>query len=333
MVSTYAVNVGAKHIIEAGHMTQIPVVLIVFNRPIYTKLVFNKIREQRPKKLYIIGDGPRLGSQTDQERCAAVREILDGVDWPCEIHRNYADTNMGLKQRVSSGLKWVFEQVESAIILEDDCLPHNDFFSFCEVLLDRYANDNSVAVITGTNFQGVSKRKGYSYYFSKYNVCWGWATWRRAWQNYNENISFWPEWSTSASWLDSTPDKVERQYWAEIFERVHLGKVDSWAYPWTASVWYHGGLTLTPNVNLVSNIGFGQESTHTSNADSDLANIQTQNIGEITHPPKVVRNILYDRYIFDYSIGGRYLRFPFTLLNFLRRSLAMFYIRLKQVFF
>ena len=301
-------------------MTQTPIAYIVFNRPQHTEKTFAVLREQRPSRLFIIADGPRPEHPADAERCATVRAIVDRVDWPCEIHRNYAASNMGLKRRVSSGLDWVFNQVERAIVIEDDCVAHPDFFRFCDALLERYADDERVSVITGNNFQNGQKRGDASYYFSKYNHCWGWATWRRAWGCYQGELPFWPAWRVSEDWKQKSPDKVERRYWATIFDRVHAGQIDSWAYPWTACVWKLGGLTATPNQNLVSNIGFDADATHTTSVSSSNASIPVQPIGEIVHPADVNQDRVADRYVFDRTFSGRGQRFPWSLLHLPRRA-------------
>lgn len=311
-------------------MIRTPIAYIVFNRPQHTMQTFAAIRAQRPSELFIIADGPRPNHPTDAERCKAVRAIVEQIDWPCEVHRNYADANLGLKRRVSSGLDWVFSQVERAIVLEDDCLPHPDFFRFCDELLERYADDERVAVITGNNFQDGQKRGNASYYFSKYNHCWGWATWRRAWQHYQGDLPFWPEWRSSEAWHRLTPDSVERRYWNKIFERIRAKQIDSWAYPWTASVWFKGGLTATPNVNLVSNIGFGSESTHTASADSPHAELPTESIQTITHPAIINQDREADLYVFDHSFGGRMIRFPYVVFYFPRRVIIKVLVAIKN---
>lgn len=284
-------------------MSNCPVAYIVFNRPRHTRETFAVIRAQRPASLYIIADGPRLEHPVDIERCRDVREIVAQVDWPCTVHRNYAERNLGLKRRVSSGLDWVFAQVDRAIVLEDDCLPHPDFFVFCETLLEHYANDERVGVITGNNFQAGRKRGNASYYFSKYNHCWGWASWRRAWQDYRGDLPFWPEWQNSVDWRHINPGRVERRYWAGIFDRVKRGEIDSWAYPWTASVWYRSWLTATPNVNLVTNIGCGPDGTHTL-AQEDQPGLPVYPLGPLVHPDRVVQDGKADRYVFDHHFGG-----------------------------
>jgi hypothetical protein len=287
-------------------MVQVAVAYVVFNRPSHVKKTFDALRKARITKLYVIADGPRAEIATDIDRCAEVRTLVEQIDWPCLVYRNYSDINLGLKKRVSSGLDWVFSQEDAAIILEDDCLPHIDFFRYCETLLKRYSNDSRVAVVSGSNFQSAESRvsNDYSYYFSKYNHCWGWATWARAWQQYQGDIPFWPSWSRSSDWRQKTPNRIERRYWGKIFSEVYEGRVNSWAYPWTATVWYHGGLTATPVVNLVSNIGFDDQAVHTTDASSPLAGLPTFGIGTISHPSTIQANLLADAFVFNNVFGG-----------------------------
>lgn len=296
-------------------MSTTSIVYIVFNRPRHTRQTFAAIQALQPTKLFIISDGPRTGHPTDVERCREVREIVEHIDWPCDVYRNYANTNLGLKSRVSSGLDWVFEQVDHAIVLEDDCLPHPDFFSFCETLLERYEYDERVWVITGNNFQDGQKRGNASYYFSKFPHCWGWATWRRAWSHYQGDLPFWPEWSLSNDWRKKLPDRVERSYWHTIFEKVCRNEYDSWAYPWLGCVWHNGGLTATPNTNLVTNIGFGPDATHTV-IDIDKNGIPTGSLGLLTHPDQIQQNNQADKFVFDHVFGGNEQRFLRKIFKF-----------------
>jgi hypothetical protein len=306
-----------------------PVAYIVFNRPSQTRATFASIRAQQPRKLLLIADGPRLGHPTDAERCKEVREIIAKIDWPCEVYRNFSDTNLGCKLRVVTGLDWVFHQVDQAIILEDDCLPHPDFYNFCEILLNKYKDDHRIAVVTGDNFQQGNKRGNGSYYFSIYPHCWGWATWKRSWLTNDSNISFWPQFKVSEHWTKLLTDKVAQNYWAGIFDRVFARQFEStWDYQWLASVWYQGGLTATPNVNLVSNIGFGIDGTHTI-AQKD--GLPTYSIGPLIHPTCVAQNQIADRYVFDHEYGGYWQRIPrrFLFLPFriLRKIYGIFQVR------
>ena len=276
--------------IQNRDQLQTPILFLIFNRAHTTLEVFNRIREARPTRLYISGDGPREG-RNEVDSVNATRAVATCVDWPCKVETLFRSKNLGCKRAVGEGISWFFEHEEQGIILEDDCVPDQSFFSFCDVLLKRYASDERVSVITGDNFQAGQRRgePSASYYFSKYNHCWGWATWRRAWQYYQGDLPFWPEWSQSTDWREKTPDPVERRYWGKIFERAHAGQIDSWAYPWTASVWYHGGLTATPNVNLVTNIGFDDAATHTKSSELAFAFLENEPLTKIVHPTSIVR--------------------------------------------
>lgn len=290
-----------------------PIAFIVFNRPAHTKRVFEAIREHRPTDLFLIADGPRHSNELDDLLCKEVRAIVSKIDWPCRVRRNFSDTNLGTKRRVGSDLDWVFSFVDRAIILEDDCLPHADFFEFCNALLDKYEHDDRVAAITGNNFQKGTIRGPFSYYFSKYPHIWGWATWRRSWERYQPDLPFWESWRNTRGWRLKTPSLVERRYWLKIFDSSFSGEIDSWAYPFHASIWKGGGLTATPNVNLVSNIGFDEHATRTKSDTSWLSDIPSGRIGTIEHPNDIEQDFEADKFVFDHVFGGRAYRFPWII--------------------
>ena len=271
-----------------------PVAFIIFNRPDTTKRVFAEIAKARPPKLLVIADGPRADRPDDAEKCAAARAIIDGVDWDCEVLTNYSDVNLGCKRRVSSGLDWVFDTVDEAIILEDDCLPHPTFFRFCEEMLEKYRDDERIAMISGDNFQFGRKRTEYSYYFSRYTHIWGWASWRRAWRNYDVDMKRWHE-IRDSGWLeDLLGSKVSYLYWKYIFENVYNGKIDTWDYQWIFSCWIQGELTVIPNVNLVSNIGFSLEAVHTTEKNK-FSEMKTESmLFPISHPSYMLRDSVAD---------------------------------------
>ena len=170
-----------------------PVAFLIFNRPDTTARVFEAIRQAKPPKLLVVADGPRPDRPDDVEKCKAARAIIDRVDWACEVLTNYSDLNLGCGKRPATGITWVFEQVEEAIIFEDDCLPHPSFFRFCEELLNYYRHDERIMVISGNNFQFGRNRTDDSYYFSRYNHIWGWASWRRAWEYFDYDLKLWPK--------------------------------------------------------------------------------------------------------------------------------------------
>jgi hypothetical protein len=273
-----------------------PVAFLIFNRPDTTNKVFAAIRQARPPKLLVVADGPRIDRPGEAEKCAAARAIIDGVDWQCEVLTNYSNINLGCKARVSSGLNWVFEQVESAIILEDDCLPNPSFFLFCEKLLDYYREDERIMVISGDNFQFGRQRDNYSYYFSRYNHCWGWASWRRAWQHYDVEMKLWKKIRDDRLLELMFSESRAIKYWQRIFQTTYDNKVDSWAYRWTFACWLQSGLTVIPQVNLVSNIGFDFDGTHTT-VKNTLANLPVTEMDlPLVHPPFVIRHSQADHF-------------------------------------
>jgi hypothetical protein len=281
-----------------------PVALIVFNRPQLTRTVFAAIARAKPRKLLLVADGPR--SSGEAEDCAQARAVADEVDWDCEVMTNFADENLGCRRRVSSGLEWVFSEVEEAIILEDDCLPAPSFFSFCENLLAAYRDDERVMHIGGANFQGGRSRTADSYYFSRYCHVWGWASWRRAWRNYDVEMKSWQE--NRELIRASFADQTERAFWTDIFDRTQAGQIDTWDYQWVYACWAQNGLAVIPDVNLVSNLGFGAGATHTHDPAAAEAGLPVADIWEVRHPRSVVRHHEADDYSFDHVFGGRRLR-------------------------
>ena len=274
-----------------------PVGFFVFNRPDTTQRVFHEIARARPTTLLVVADGPRYDRPGEAERVAATRAIIDQVNWPCEVLTNYAEENLGCKRRVTSGLSWIFEAFEEAIILEDDCLPNPTFFTFCHDLLRRFRDDHRIVSISGSNFQSGKSRTQYSYYFSKYFHCYGWASWKRVWERFDPEMESWTGFQNEDCLAQLCDSRNEQSYWQRIFELQHGGQIDSWAYPWLYSCWTQNGLTAIPDVNLVSNIGFREDGTHTT-TDSPLAALATKPIETIEHPRHLVRNKQADQYTF-----------------------------------
>lgn len=256
---------------------------MVFNRPDLTARVFAEIAKARPEKLLVVADGPRGSS--DEKKCAQVREIVERIDWKCDVLRNYSDKNLGCRKRVSSGLDWAFENVEQAIILEDDCLPHPTFFRFCETMLERYRNDERIGHIAGsTPVQGVRSSQ-YSYRFSRCTIVWGWATWRRAWQYYDADMPLWPETKASKRHYDMFPDIKVALFCEHLWDDVFCGAVDTCDAQWLFSQRIRNSFSIMPNVNLVSNIGFGKNALHTKNKRHPCAGLALQNMEfPLRHP-------------------------------------------------
>lgn len=281
-----------------------PLLLIAWRRPSTLRQVIDAIRPVAPTHLFVACDGPNPERPGEAEKVAATRAVIENeIDWPCQIERLYSDVNQGCRLGVSRAITWFFEQVVEGIILEDDCVPHPDFFTYSTTLLERYRHDMRVWCISGNNFQNGHWRGDGSYYFSRYNHCWGWASWRRCWQHYNPDLIHWPALRDSGLLETIFEDPLERSYWHEIWTRLlDSGEPDTWDYQWAFTCMANGGLTALPNLNLVSNVGFGVDATHTTEpADSTPMD---QGLSEILHPNFVLRHSEADRYSFDYHYGG-----------------------------
>jgi hypothetical protein len=254
-----------------------PILFIIFNRPVLTQKVFEAIREAKPAKLYVAADGPRLGNMTDIEKCRKTRKIIEQIDWHCDKKTLFQNDNFGCSPHIVHSIDWFLDQVNEGVILEDDCLPSLDFFRFCMELLKKYSNDERIMHIGGSNFQYGRKRGNASYYFSKYAHCaGGFATWKRAWKYY-------------------ASDSVNHE--------------DPWDLVWW-NVIEKRGEAITPSVNLISNIGFGDpDSTHTKYSqgkDYLRGNLPTQSLSfPLKHPKEVKLNRLADNFIrYNYLWNG-----------------------------
>lgn len=282
--------------------------LLAWRRPHTLRHVLTAIRPVAPAKIYIACDGPSPDRPGEAEKVAATRIVIDQeIDWPCQIIRRYSEKNQGCRLGVSNAISWFFDNEEEGIILEDDCVPHPDFFSYCSELLARYRDDERVWCISGSNFQDDQWRGDGSYYFSRYNHCWGWASWRRCWKYYDADLNQWPAIRSSTLLETIFEDPLERSYWSAIWQRlIDEGHPDTWDYQWTFTCLSNGGLTALPNRNLVSNVGFGPDGTHTTVlSDPNLAD---QGLGELIHPRFVLRDSVADRLSFDCHFGGADMR-------------------------
>lgn len=297
-----------------------PVVLIIFNRPDTTARVFAEIAKARPRKLFVVGDGARDGRPEEHVRVMAARQILEQVSWDCEVLTDLSEKNLGCKTRISSGLDWVFGQVEKAIILEDDCLPHPSMFRFCEEMLQFYRDDERVMMIGGTNYLQDKLDLGASYFFSRYFAIWGWATWRRAWKKYDIGMQQWEQLRSKRQINAFYCRDSMRRHVAAMFDQAALGKVDTWDIQWFYSCLFNNGLSVVPSVNLISNIG--SEGTHTStdtrNNFLPLFEIDTANL---IHPALVHPNYEYDDRIFASRVAPNVVMQLPSMLARARRNL------------
>lgn len=281
-----------------------PVALLAFNRPDTTAQVFAAIREARPSRLFLIADGPRPDNSKDVVLCSEVRRILEKVDWPCEVMHNYSDRNVGCKKRVATGLNWVFEHVEEAIVLEDDCVPDGTFFAFCEEMLDFYWDNENIMMVCGTNLLGRWKDERQSYHFAHYDWVWGWATWRRAWQRYDIAMKEWSDPRRREKIRCALQDEQFYRMRQKAFQQAYDNRIDTWDYQWSFSRLCHEGLAIVPSVNLVSNIGYGINATHTKVHDKDLAAKERYCINlPLCHPNEIAVDREYDRMVVQILSG------------------------------
>jgi SAM-dependent methyltransferase len=284
-----------------------PVLLLAHKRPLSTKLVLEKIRAARPSRLYVSFDGSRPHKPGETESVKQVRDIFAaGVDWDCELEIRALEENLGCRRHNSSALDWFFEREERGIVLEDDCVPSSDFFPYCSELLDRYADDTRVFSVSGDNFQRGQVRGEASYYFSQIQHCWGWASWKRAWIHYRQVESELPAILDRFRQGRSSPlshHPAIDSMWMENIRRVLDGEVDSWAYVWAFTCLYRNGLTILPNRNLVQNIGFGPDATHTLHAGTDATPAARNLDWPLIHPAVVGQNREADEFTYTTSFG------------------------------
>lgn len=270
-------------------MIKTPVLFIIFNRPDTTEKVFEEIKKAKPLKLFVAADGTRTDKENEAEKCQQTRNIIEKIDWDCEVKTLFRDNNLGCKNAVSSAITWFFENIEEGIILEDDCLPTQSFFRYCEEMLEKYRYNERIMHISGEN--PINREFGEaSYYFTKTAHIWGWASWRRAWKLYDVEMKSYSEFIKNNKINEVFERDYHRKYWLKVFNRVTEGKINTWDYQWMYALYRNNGLSIIPNKNMISNIGFNTEATHTSEFDTRLANRSVFDIDKIIHPLEVVQN-------------------------------------------
>jgi hypothetical protein len=280
-----------------------PVVMLVYARPELTRGLVEIVRAARPSKLLVVADGP--SGADEAERCEQTREVVAEAGFDCEVLTNYAERSLGLKRRFETGLDWAFGLVDEAIVLEDDCHPHPTFFGFCEELLARYRDDPRVTTISGSNFGQGADIADASYFFSRYPLIWGWATWARAWRHYSTDLAVWPE-RRERGWLEELFDDPQAvQYWTYIFDRRRALE-DTWDTGWLFGSWVAEGLSAVPRRNLVTNVGFGEHATNTRvefrGLFSDVPAVAAD--WPLRHPPRVERDVEADAFLEDVLFSG-----------------------------
>lgn len=290
-------------------MFNTPILYIIFNRLDTVKRTFPKIKNQQPRELFIAADGPRPEKEGEAEKCKEVREwILANIDWNCKIHTLFREENLGCGINVSKAITWFFENVEQGIILEDDCLPDDSFFPYCEELLNRYKNNPKVMHIAGDNpLQKYKCKNNASYYFEKIERCWGWATWARAWKTFSYQID--DNYKRVLKENSLFKFKNEKERWIKILEDMRTPGIDIWDYQWTYKILEMDGLCINPSVNLVQNIGMNSGTHYLGNNDVSDGRPSFTLTFPLKHPKKLD---------FDYramkKIYGSHKKFSFRLI-------------------
>ncbi len=287
-----------------------PVLFLIFKRLQTTQRVLAAIRQAQPPRLYIAADGARATVPGEAAKVQAVREyVLSQIDWDCELKTLWRSENLGCQRAVSSAIDWFFEHEPEGIVLEDDCLPDASFFPYAQAMLARYRDDQRVMAIGGTHSHGTAHQPEHSYFFSRNIEIWGWASWRRAWQHYDRDLSQWPN-LRHTDWLLTigAGDRNFQQHWHRIFDQIFAGKINTWDYQWVFSCWAQHGLTILPAQNLIRNIGFGAEATHTTDKTDPLSQrlsaLPLESLRfPLSHPTTVTKNYAADRWL-DRHIDG-----------------------------
>jgi hypothetical protein len=284
----------------------VPILLIAWRRPHEFSEVLNSLKSLAPSKLYIACDGPR--PRNDQESCLVERTRsipLDIINWTTDIKYLFQSQNLGCKLAVSTAITWFFNNESEGIILEDDCVPCEEFLLFCEHMLSRYRHDPRIWCISGSNFQGGVKRGDGDYYYSRYNHCWGWASWRRCWNHYDLSIRPWSYVLSHNLMHTLFPTKIERFYWRNVFNRLYTSNIpNTWDYQWFLTCLVNNGLTIIPNHNLITNVGFGESATHTHLVRKSTINTKPA-ITSLNRPPSyLIRNNSADWHTFCHHFVG-----------------------------
>ena len=293
---------------------KIPLVIIIFNRPDKTKILYESLKKYKPTNLFIISDGPRNNFENEKEKVIQSRSIFEKIDWECEVLFNISETNLGCRERIISGLNWVFDKVDKAIILEDDCIPTDDFFIYMEILLEKYQNNKKISSVCGTNFLSDTYDVKDSYLYSKYCHVWGWGTWKDRWFKIDsklKNLDKIKENRFLKKYLGSIRAYF---YWHWLLDRVKNKKLNSWAYIWNFTNFTNENLSIIPSSNLISNIGIGKNSSNTRSLPYkyiEAKKIKNRFSLPLKHPQNVTVDLKHDLKvedtIFSKSIYNRFL--------------------------
>lgn len=296
------------------------VLFLVFNRPDTTKEVFEAIRTAKPPRLYLAADGARADREGEARNVQAVRDlVLESIDWDCEVKTLFRKQNYGCKMAVSGAIDWFFEHEEMGIILEDDCLPSQSFFWFCEAMLRRHRDDMRVGYITGSNFYTQSGDDEYSYHYTKIAPIWGWASWRRSWKLYDRDLQLYARFKETHYMKALYYSEAEYRMWIDRLEPCLLGVRNTWDFQWGFTQRIHHMLCVKPNVNLMRNIGFGADATHTTASAPEEYLRASELRFPLKHFPMVIPDVHADKMHLKQTLHRKK-----SLRQILRRGVSAF---------
>jgi hypothetical protein len=280
-------------------MRDTPVLIIIFNRPEKFQKLIESLKKIKPNQIYIFADGPRQDNNKDLELCKQTRKIISKINWSCKIKIFFLNKNIGVDKGVYSAINWLFNNEEFGIILEDDCIPTKDFFKFATLLKKKYSNNNNIGIISGNNF--IKSNYIGSYFFSKWPHTWGWATWKRNWDKFNYEIPYWKKFRDSKKWKELNSDFAEYKTFTHLYNLLLDDKkkhLITWDFRWMLYLWYNNFVNIIPRYNLVKNIGFDKDATHTFVKD-DRWILNTKILKTPLIHPKIINNdIFLDKKIF-----------------------------------
>ncbi len=259
-------------------MINTPVLFLTYKRFETSEKVFNSIKKAQPRKLYFVSNAPKTFDEEEITKVSKVRSLIHQIDWKCEVVTLFREVYLDVQESISNSIDWFFTQEEMGIILEDDCVPSQSFYEFCEEMLKYYKYDERVYSVGGCCFLEDPIHSENEYMFSNHTYIWGWATWRRAWLQYDLHMTEWPEYKKSKEFKSLFTNYLVRYYWSDLFDKVYLKELKTWDYQWLYSIWKNKGYSIIPNRNLVTNIGFGIDSNFTHDQSSIEANIKSKEI-------------------------------------------------------
>lgn len=301
-----------------------PVLFIIFKRVDTTRRVFERIREAKPPRLYVAADGPRKDRFDEIEKCIATRKVVENIDWPCEVFRLFREENLGCGKGVSSAITWFFEHEEQGIIIEDDVLPHIDFFRYCDEMLDRYRDNQNIQLIAGRNYFLKDYPSKYSYYLSSYAHIWGWASWRRVWKTYCFDVNSYDEKTLKSNCYKRLPKKSAK-YFCNIYEKMKRMEIDTWDYQLVINEFFYNRYAISPFVNMIENLGMGSiDAVHTKYDIPEISSYMAKSPYPLRHPEKLTTDEKAD--LIAMKISWQYVpnlidRIQYKIISLAKRAL------------